>query len=435
VSDLCVERRCDSTKSALNCDVETKAIDCAREDKQPDKCLEVDTSFQAASDTRSTNLGCDPQDLDGNGDVCNYRPVDCATFWSTQPALTDLCVERVADSTVDGCCVERSKDCDTGNPCVIGGCDPTSGACTEAPACPASDSCVSRSCVADGAGFKCIEEPTACASPDPCLILDACDPTGAGCNFVPKDCNDNNDCTTDKCELVNGVATCSSTPIDCNDANECTVDSCVAGVCEYTQNSCDDSDLCTDDVCDAVNGCVNTAIEVAKICNDDSLCTTDTCEPAKGCVNTEVVCEDDDPCSNNICDPFTGCLYPTIVCEAQESCRIGFCNPELLNTTSGETTFPVLKPGANGVMPPHPLCDSRNLDCYTAENAIVVTAAALGAGAIVGIIVGIVACLACTGGGVFAAYKRAGLSGQDSIMNNPLYKGDGNSGVNPLFKA
>jgi hypothetical protein len=180
---------------------------------------------------------------------------------------------------------------------------------------------------------------------------------------------------------------------------------------------------------------VNQAIDVVSVCSDDSLCTTDTCEPAAGCVNTAISCEDDDPCSNDICDPFQGCQHPTVICEAQEACKIGFCNPALLaNSSTGVTSFPVLKPGENGVMPPHPLCDTRELDCYSGE-AIIVTAGALAAGAIVGIIVGIVACLACTGGGVFAAYKRSGLSGQDSIMNNPLYKGDGNSGVNPLFKA
>jgi hypothetical protein len=82
----------------------------------------------------------------------------------------------------------------------------------------------------------------------------------------------------------------------------------------------------------------------------------------------------------------------------------------------------------------HPLCNTRELDCYDGLTQEIAVAAGLATGVIVGIIVGIVLCFACAGGGIYAASNMTKDDSVNSTLNNPLYKGDGNSGNNPLYK-
>jgi len=72
-------------------------------------------------------------------------------------------------------------------------------------------------------------------------------------------------------------------------------------------------------------------------------------------------------------------------------------------------------------------------NCASVANTII-TATAITAGAIAGIIVGIVACFALAGGGAFAAAQTMGNGAVAPVVNNPIYRGTGNQGMNPLFK-
>lgn len=101
----------------------------------------------------------------------------------------------------------------------------------------------------------------------------------AGCPFINDPCNgftvvaDDDPCTTDSCDVVNGVATSVHTPItncceaaaDCADDDFCTIDACSninattgVGTCTHTgvgQNCCNDTcdceltEVCTDHLC------------------------------------------------------------------------------------------------------------------------------------------------------------------------------------------
>src|SRR5687767_11511513 len=70
---------------------------------------------------------------------------------------------------------------------------------------------------------------------------------------------------------------------DCNDNNACTTDRCDPLIgCTYEQVTCDDDDLCTLNQCDAANGCYYTP----NACNDDVACTRDFCDQSTGiCTN------------------------------------------------------------------------------------------------------------------------------------------------------
>jgi hypothetical protein len=102
------------------------------------------------------------------------------------------------------------------------------------------------------------------------------------------DCDDDNDCTHDPCDPVDG--TCSNTPI--LDGTVCDFDGlpgvCKAGVCEDAmlceQIDCDDRNDCTEDTCDPANGmCDNTPVEDGTACGGGT-CLAGLCGL---CVNAE----------------------------------------------------------------------------------------------------------------------------------------------------
>ena len=122
-------------------------------------------------------------------------------------------------------------------------------------------------------------------------------PAPAPASTVITRCDDDDECTTDVCEL----GECTFTPIECDDEDPCTTDECVLGICVFTTVDCDDDDACTEDVCDPETGeCKYTPNYV---CDDGDECTEDTCDPATGeCVFTPIDppppgCEEGDGCT------------------------------------------------------------------------------------------------------------------------------------------
>src|SRR5262245_8911806 len=100
----------------------------------------------------------------------------------------------------------------------------------------------------------------------------------AGCPLLqPNPCNgfdadDNNKCTTDTCEVVDGAATAVHTPVDCGDK-----------ICNPADGEC--VDCLTDADCDqglcsegAGHVCVECLLDAN--CDDNNECTTDTCTNA-----------------------------------------------------------------------------------------------------------------------------------------------------------
>lgn len=64
--------------------------------------------------------------------------------------------------------------------------------------------------------------------------------------------------------------------------------------------------------------------------------------------------------------------------------------------------------------------------------ALIAVGAALGTGAIIGIVIAIVVAVACLGGGAYAATQAMNTSSAAPVTNNPLYRGVGTGGSNPL---
>lgn len=129
-----------------------------------------------------------------------------------------------------------------------------------------------------------------------------------------EDCNDNNPCTTDRCQwgtcynsLVEG---CGEPPeceehSDCNDNNPCTVDdTCTAdGTCKGTAKDCPNG-------CNPDNGACLPACQTSADCQDNDPCTDNTCQwgtcqtvvKAECCSSQTNSCtEDNNPCTKAIC--------------------------------------------------------------------------------------------------------------------------------------
>ena len=105
---------------------------------------------------------------------------------------------------------------------------------------------------------------------------------------VDRDCEDDNLCTDNTCDLPGG--TCSSVfnraPCDdgvaCTEGDQCSEGACQAGRAQH--NLCDDDDVCTDDVCDAGAGCQHP--ENQSPCDDGVVCTVDDRCAALQCAGT-----------------------------------------------------------------------------------------------------------------------------------------------------
>jgi hypothetical protein len=65
---------------------------------------------------------------------------------------------------------------------------------------------------------------------------------------------------------------------------------------------------------------------------------------------------------------------------------------------------------------------------------ILITAAALATGAIVGIVIGVILCVGIAGGSAYAGANAFAHADATAIVNNPLYKKSGNDGENPLYE-
>ncbi len=144
----------------------------------------------------------------------------------------------------------------------------------------------------------------------------SCDPMP--CDST-SDCDDQNECTDDSCDLTAGHCVFDGTGMNglaCDDGDICTTgEQCDAGICiGGTATSCDDGNPCTTDVCDYDTGCINQNLPNGTSCADADLCDGDevcdnfgVCQPG-----VSVVCTALDQCHDvGVCDPGTGvCSNP-----------------------------------------------------------------------------------------------------------------------------
>jgi hypothetical protein len=169
-----------------------------------------------------------------------------------------------------------------------------------------------------------------------------------GCAPQPLDCDDNDPCTADACDIF--TSKCIHTALEqcactaetvCPGGGPCAVASCGAdGFCvlEPMTGSCDDGNACTSgDTC--VDGhCVSELVS----CDDHDPCTKDVCDPSGGCAHifSAAPCDDGNPCTvGDACVQGGGCQGMPKVCESWSSCAAGVCGAD------GECSFDIKHDG------------------------------------------------------------------------------------------
>jgi len=84
-------------------------------------------------------------------------------------------------------------------------------------------------------------------------------------------------------------------------------------VYEGGQRSCNDNNPCTTDKCDkGAGGCQNAIVKPGTKCDDNNLCTkSDECSEVGKCAGEKLPCSDGNQCTDDPCDPGTGkCTKP-----------------------------------------------------------------------------------------------------------------------------
>jgi hypothetical protein len=252
-SNQCTEDSCagkDGCKNAV------KTGTCNADDSL---CTNGDYCTKAAKCEPGPTLECNDKNP-CTDDICDPAK-GCVFTNNTASCDADGDACTVADTCKDGACVKGEvKTCETGDPCLSGSCDKTSGDCLTA---------------ARPDGTPC-DDASACTMKDVCLAADA---TSSTCGGELIDCDDKDACSADSCDPLLG----------CKHAN---LDGPV----------CDDGDACTEQDACKVGKCSGTAVDSATVCDDKDPCTVDACVPSKGCVHDPagadgVACDDGNPCT------------------------------------------------------------------------------------------------------------------------------------------
>ena len=290
----------------------------------------------------------------------------------------DACT--LGDACVDGGCVSgKKKDCDDKNACTTDGCSKLSGlcghadltgnACTDGDFCTSDDACATGKCVgtpvncddnntctSDGCNMAsgCTQTAlaTGCDDGNPCTVGDKC--VDSVCiSGSQKACNDQNACTSDSCDTSTG--NCVNKPLNgaaCNDGNACTEpDACTDTACTGKTKNCDDSNSCTSDSCDPASGCTHTGLSGG--CSDGNGCTIgDTCTNNFCISGTAKNCDDNNPCTGDSCDQVSGdCVHTPL---PGQSCNDG-------NACTGPDICGGGSAGPTGCAGPGKSCDDSNL--------------------------------------------------------------------------
>ena len=166
--------------------------------------------------------------------------------------------------------------------------------------------------------------------------LDTCNPSTGDCLF--SSCLDDNPCTIDYDDGGECVhpALCRDDEVcveglcefrceghdECADNNPCTVDECIQGVCQNPTKPCNDEDPTTVDYCDADGQCQNLETDCTGGCNDMDACTTDSCQNGI-CVNIPMNCGDSTVCAMGAC--VQAPCQGSADCDDGNPCHTGIC--------------------------------------------------------------------------------------------------------------
>ena len=290
---------------------------------------------------------CTDDSCEALGD-CAHVPNQAECDDGNPCTLGDHCSEG-------GCAIEVMLLCDDDNPCTLDYCDPnlgcqtvpTVGPCSDGDLCTLGDTCVEGACVGSEAlsceddnpctfvgcepeiGCTYEDSDLPCDDEDACTVLDICS-QGACVGQGALDCDDDNLCTADLCDPIEG---CEHDPINlvCDDQDACTVgDQCEDGACvSGPVDPCDDQNPCTTDSCDPTDGCKHVAN--TESCDDGDPCTQgDACQEGVCVAGVEPDCDDGNPCTEDLCDGTGVCAHPNaangIACGDDGTCQDGTCD-------------------------------------------------------------------------------------------------------------
>ncbi|KAF2077038.1 hypothetical protein CYY_001670 [Polysphondylium violaceum] len=253
---------------------------------------------------------------------CNRTTEDCQVGPKVIcPQPEDKCTFSACDKK-NGKCNIYKQTCSDSSICTENLCDSSIGCYFPAnnTKC-ATDKCSTGVCTSTGC------EPKVCPLSTKCKVSQGCDKKTGECTFKPFVCNDNIDCTTDKCDEEKG---CIYTPdhSKCNDSNECTIgDQCVVGKgCVYKEKNCTSSDLCQiSSGCNKKTGqCIFSPVQ----CKSVNKCETIACNPSTGkCELTPIICRPSNKCEISVCNLSTGkCESTPITCSSSNKCETTACD-------------------------------------------------------------------------------------------------------------
>ena len=300
------------------------------------------------------------------GSEAEFGECTCSTAAVKQKLQTTCFIENMGD---DG----KISLCEGKRLCMVSGltactapkpeaelCDGIDNDCdgdTDEKSCDDGNACTTDACKSEG---KCIHidmSGTPCNADDNvCTDADACQ-QGLCIPGSLKDCDDNNPCTKDACDMSEGCTKTNDDGAPCDDDNPCTVgdicgdgscekgtpkgcnagNSCVAGSCNPATGKCKYVDQpkgtpCEDgNICSTGDNCSGNACLAggAKDCNDGNPCTTDSCDGKLGCAhdNNASPCDDGAPCTlNDTCKDGLCLAGPLKGCDDQENCTSDSCD-------------------------------------------------------------------------------------------------------------
>jgi hypothetical protein len=163
------------------------------------------------------------------------------------------------------------------------------------------------------ATLNCITTSKPCAEPNTACVTYTCNPATGGCDPTPVVCDDNNLCTIDTCDDVQG--------------------------CVYTNKTCtQSSDPCEFEL--PCNPATGTCDKITDACDDGIDCTVDLCVSGVGCSHLpdDLQCSSSSPCvANSYCDNVTGCVVVAKDCSNGTTfCNIKFCDETFEDGCTGE---------------------------------------------------------------------------------------------------
>lgn len=223
------------------------------------KQLTCDDGNVCTTDSCDTQVGCRFENnsqlcTDDNvcteGDICSeglcqpgITPKDCN---DDNACTTDACVAKTA-------CVNTATVCDDKNACTADACNRVTGCEHLQVNCDDGNECTADACIPEigckfvGVGnFPC-DDKSVCTTNDICFA--------SHCTGKNIECDDSNPCTTDSCDPLTGCAYLPNTET-CSDNNACTLgDICANSACvSGPSKDCDDQNGCTSDSCDLLTG-------------------------------------------------------------------------------------------------------------------------------------------------------------------------------------